>query len=790
MTVRVLLISFLLFFAIGEAFPHVAEPDVRDTTKWYNKVQRLQEVKITTNRKRYSRRNNPAVELMRKVIAAKRRNSLSHHDYCSYDKYQKLTLAVNDANPKEISEGILGRIPNVYKYIELCHFNNKLILPMMVTETVTKHLYRREPMMERDVVAGEREGGVCDMFESGELLVAALKDFFTDVDIYDDQIRLLQHPFTSPISKDAIGFYRFYITDTLNVGADRCVKLSFVPNHQQDFGFSGDIFILADSSYQVRRCEMTIPKRSDVNFVDGMRISQEFGRLPNGEWTLTQDDMLVEMKLFDFLTKGVVIRNTRLAGHSFDEIPDEAFALKSKATVERQAKKRDADFWLRNRPVPLTRGEEGIDAFMDDVDGMPGVKVLRYAVKLLVDNYVGTSRVRGESKFDIGPVLSTVSTNFIDGLRTRIGGQTTAMLNPHLFADGYYAHGWKSRRDYYNAALTYSFNAKENLPRDYPMRNVTFSSAYDVGAPSDKFLTTDKDNVFTSLKWTDADKMMFYNRQQLKLQREDLFGLRTTLSLTAEEDEACGSLRFARMADAFGRSDNRLRTTELRLELRYAPGEKFVSTKQTRRMLNLDAPVLTVSHSMGFDGPLGGQYRYNVTEMSFFKRFWAKSWGKVDATVAAGAQWNRVPFPLLIMPAANLSYIVEKDMFNLMNNMEFLNDRYVALHLSWDINGKLLNRIPLVNRLKWREYIGVKALWGGLTDKNNPMLPENASSKVLMRFPEGSYVMESSRPYVEVVAGVHNVFRFLHIEYVRRLTYLNLPTAHKHGLRFKVSVKF
>ena len=187
---------------------------------------------------------------------------------------------------------------------------------------------------------------------------------------------------------------------------------------------------------------------------------------------------------------------------------------------------------------------------------------------------------------------------------------------------------------------------------------------------------------------------------------------------------------------------------------------------------------------------MGGQYRYNLSEMSFFKRFWVKSWGKVDVSIAAGAQWNRVPYPLLIVPASNLSYVIQKDMFNLMTNMEFLNDRYASAHLSWDLNGKLFNRLPLIRRLKWREYIGVKALWGDLTDKNNPMLPQNSSSSVLMAFPAGTHIMDPHRPYVEVLVGVHNVLRFLHIEYVRRLTYLNLPTASKHGVRFKFSVKF
>lgn len=819
MTVRLLLLLIALVCSAAEAEAEdgvalAAAPDVahreqqtpRDTTKWYDRVQHLRELTVTTSRKRYSRRNNPAVELMRRVIAAKRRTDLASRDFYSYEKYQKLTLASNDVSMTDLSEGLLSRIPNVFRYVELCPYNDKLILPIMMTETVTRKIYRREPHAEQETVTGERSDGVNTIFRSGDLLVAALKDFFTDVDIYDEQIRLLQHPFTSPISRDAIGFYRFYIIDTLDVGHDRCIHLSFLPNNQQDFGFSGDIYVMADGSFRVRRCELTLPKRTDVNFIDDIRIIQEFATLPDGQWALVSDDMVVELSLFDFLQKAVVIRNTRITGHDFSPIADSEFSVRAHAVTEREAKKQDGGFWAEKRRVDLTRGEDDMDSFTSGIELMGRSSVLITVLRLFVENYVETGgRDRNNNKVDIGPVMSVLSANSVDGLRTRIGGQTTANLSPRLFFNGYYAHGWKSRREYYKAEMTYSFRDKEYLADEFPRRSVTLMSSRDIGYPADRFMTTDKDNMFTAFKWTDAGGMMRYDRQQLKVEREEEWGLRTTLSVTAEENEACGGLSFVTLADLLRVGDaaatdvypdftaalsRRIRTTELRCELRYAPGEKFVSTRRGRRLLNLDAPVLTVSHAAGLSGVMGGQYRYNLTEMSFFKRFWVKSWGKVDVSIAAGAQWNRVPYPLLIVPASNLSYVIQKDMFNLMTNMEFLNDRYASAHLSWDLNGKLFNRLPLIRRLKWREYIGVKALWGDLTDKNNPMLPQNSSSSVLMAFPAGTHIMDPHRPYVEVLVGVHNVLRFLHIEYVRRLTYLNLPTASKHGVRFKFSVKF
>lgn len=185
---------------------------------------------------------------------------------------------------------------------------------------------------------------------------------------------------------------------------------------------------------------------------------------------------------------------------------------------------------------------------------------------------------------------------------------------------------------------------------------------------------------------------MFYNRQQLSFEREEEWGFRTTISLKTEENEACGDLFFKPLS-MVGMEDamigqGKFRTTEARIELRYAPGETFINTKQRRLPVNLDAPVFTLSHTTGIKGFLGGDYDYNFTEASIYKRLWLNSWGKIDILAKGGIQWNKVPFPLLIMPAANLSYIISDETFNLINNMEFLNDRYASLDISWDLNGK------------------------------------------------------------------------------------------------------
>lgn len=757
-------------------------------------TKRLKEVTVRGKKGKYSRKNNPAVELMKCVIAAKKRNDLENHDYYRYDKYQKLTLAVNDITPAEVEKEKGKNRQWLVNQIEFCPYNNKLILPLSVDETVTQHIYRKDPKKEKTIVLGQRATGVNDLIQTGEMLNTVLKDVFTDVDLYDDQIRLLQYPFTSPIGKDAIAFYRFYIVDTVYVDRDECYHLEFTPNNQQDFGFRGELWVLTDSTLHVKKCRLSLPRKSDVNFTDNLSVTQEFTKLPNGEWVLTTDDMYVEMSVVDFLTKAVVIRTTRMTDYAFDPIPDKAFKGKAKVKYDPSSRMRGDDFWADNRTVELTGSERGMGTFIDNLTKTKGFKYLLFGMKVLIENYVETGGKTHPSLVDIGPINTMVSTNFIDGMRTRLSAQTTANLNPRLFVSGYYARGWDSRKNYYKGQVTYSFNKKEYMPWEFPKRTLTFTSTYDVCSPSDKFMPTDKDNVFTSFKWTDVDKMMFYNRQELAFEYEQDWGFKTTVKLKTEENEACGKLYFTPLslydAETPALEHGKIRTTEASIELRYAPGETYVNTKQRRLKINYDPPVFTLSHTVGVKGVLGGDYNYNFTEASVYKRFWLNSWGKLDVTLKGGIQWNKVPFPLLIMPAANLSYIVEDETFNMINNMEFLNDRYASLDVSWDLNGKIFNRIPLIKKLKWREWLGVKVLWGTLTDKNNPTLAANAGDPLLMQFPEGSYVMDPHRPYIELIAGIHNIFKIFHVQFVHRLNYNGLPTAKKNGVRLMMRFTF
>ena len=759
----------------------------------------LSEVVVKPKKEKYSRKNNPAVEFMKKVIENKKALKLEENDYYQYQKYEKMKMSLNDVTPDKMEKGIYKKFSFFKDQVEVSPKTNKMILPISIKETASKTIFRKSPKSEKTIIEGMNSTGIEEFFNTGDMLGTILTDVFSDINIYDDDIRLLQRRFVSPIGRGAISFYKFYLMDTLMVDKQECVHLTFVPQNPQDFGFTGHLYVVKDSTYAVKKAVMNLPKKTGVNFVENLDIVQQFEQLPDSNWVLTDDDMTVELALMKGIQGLEVQRTTKYSDYQFTEIEPRLFRLKGNVIKEANMLAKSDEYWAKVRQVPLTKKESTMDVFMNRIEQIPGFKYVIFGAKALIENFVETGSKNHPSKFDFGPINTMITSNYVNGTRFRLSGMTTGNLDPHWSLSGYGAYGTKDKKWFYSGQVAYSFNKREYVLWEFPKHYIAFKYTYDVMSPMDKYLATDKDNLFVGWKWTTVDQMSYMRDATLTYELETNTGFSVQAMARHRNDQPAGQLQYWKNnGETPGQWDEKntlvhdITTTELGVTLRYAPGETFVNTKQRRVPVSLDAPTFTLSHTAGFKGVLGGEYNFNLTEASIRKRFWLGSWGKLDVTARAGAQWNTVPFPLLNLPMANLSYITQNnESFNLINNMEFLNDRYASLNLSYDMNGKLFNRIPLIKKLKWREMFRIRGLWGTLTDKNNPYKSNNPD---LFLFPmrDGvptSHVMGKT-PYVEASVGIYNIFKLLHIEYVRRLTYTDIPGVKKGGIRFMILMIF
>ena len=759
---------------------------------------------VEGRRQRYSRRENPAVELMRKVIAAKKLTDLHTHDYFRYDRYRQMTFALDEVSENTFDLITLKPLSFLKGSEEICPETGTVILPVTMDETTETQVWRKHPKAEKTIVTGKRNIGVSQLLSTGDNMTQLLAECFTDVNIYDNDIMLLRHQFISPIGNGAISFYHFFLGDSLDIGGDRCVDVHFTPANSQDFGFSGHLFIVVgDSSWRVRRVDMGLPHGSGVNWVTNMNIRQQFVQLSTGEPVMEEDDMIVQLNLLDIMGKWMIRRTTAYSHYDFGEIPARTFKFEGDTRTEAQATVRDEAYWDRYRPGSIQQTEEGVKGVMSRIRGMKGYKLYMLALQAFVENFIETGSEGKPGKVDIGPILSIVSSNKVDGLRLRASAQTTAHLNPHLFFKGYLAYGFKDRKWKGQLETTYSFLPKAYRPHEFPRHDLTLTYTNDVFSPSDRFLGADKDNTFKALKWAEIDHMYYLRALRLHYHREWGSGLQVWAEASTERITPTLSMFYQPLSTGEVSQDaslykKHLRRSELQLGMTYQPGVTWMNTKQRRFPTNHDAPIISISHTVGVRGFAGSDYTSNLSELVLYKRFWVGSWGKIDLRINGAVQWNRVPYPFLIIPATNLSYFTSKNSFSMVDNMEFVADRSLQFFGEWDTSGKLLNRIPLIRKLKWRELFGINVFWGALSEKNNPYHHEGNPN--LFHFPgrwneDGTFThlshpVDYSRPYIEAYFGIYNIFKFFHIQYVRRLSYLENPATKKHGIRIGFEMRF
>ncbi len=749
----------------------------------------LTEVVVKPKRERYSRKDNPAVELIKKVIEHKADNRIEAKDEYQVESYEKLSLALDDFSPNLDKNNFTRKFKFIKNYLDTSEFNGKPILTLSVRETLADRYYRKKPKSEKIIVKGKRMQGVDKTLDEGGIS-ANLDEIFQGINIFDNNINILLNRFVSPLSSTlAVSYYKYYIMDTLDISGTKCVDLAFVPVNSESYGFTGRLYITLDGNYALKRFTLNVPSHINLNFVDKLRIDQEFKQMPDSTWVLDTENTYINFYIIDG-TQQFYAHNLRSYDNYQFEVAnrDSVFGLLGENHIAMKATAQPDTFWVNHRHIPLKEKESALDDLLAQMRKVPVFNVIIKTAEILISGYIPTGKDRSTSKFDFGPMNTTFSANDLEGFRMRVGGMTTANLHPNWFADGYVAYGVDDRKFKYNGRLLYSFTKKEYHPGEFPRNNLSLTHEYDVYTPGQDFLFTSKDNMFVAIKvGTPVTRMQYIRKTMLQYEKDWTNNLSILGWIRHENNEAAGTLSYDLMNEDGSLTHlNSFNKTELGVQLRYAPGERAYNGRAGRESpfnLSKDAPIFKISHQMGFKG-LGGDYRYNHTEISAEKRIWLSSFGHIDALVKAGKVWDKVPFPLLILPNTNQSLTIQPEAFNMMNAMEFVTDQYVSWYLTYYLKGWILNRIPVVKWLKLREVVSFSGVYGNLTDKNNPDLTPG-----LFRLPDGTMEMGNT-PYMEFSVGLENILKVLRVDYYRRLTYLDNPGIKKGGFRIALRFSF
>lgn len=746
----------------------------------------LGQVVVKPKREKYSKKNNPALQMMEKIRERQDSgNPALLHPYYSFDKYEVMTLGVKDYKhylPMD-SAGEGNKMFNfLSQYVDTSVITGEPILNVSVREKASQVHNRRDPQATKEYVLGLRNAGMDEMLDP-KSMQKLFEDVMREVDIYQNDIPLFQVRFVSPLSRIAPDFYKYYLTDTVVVDSVLCYELSFVPHNSSQMGFTGKLYVAADDSTMfLRRINLQVPHNINLNFVSDLRLTQTFDRADDGSRLKTSDEMAFEASWLPGLPGVTGTRRVRYTGHRFEPAEDTTIYDRGlRQVIDPRVYARDDDFWASARTVEMQQGEARMHQMMADLRSKP---LYYYGEKVIRTVGIGYIPTGNPSKFDIGKLITFLSYNDVEGWRPRFGGMTTANLSKRLFGRGYVAYGFKDHRWKYQIEAEYSFNDKEYHAREFPVHSLTLTSAYDMKKMGESFEASNSDNIFDAIK-SHRDVMMLYERlNSLTYTMENEHNLTVGATLRHVRREPCRYLTFT---DGYGNNVSHYNNVSATAEIRWAPGEKFFQSRNSRRPINADAPIFTLSHTWGPKGALGNKWAVSKTEFSFSKRFWLSAFGDIDLYVKGGHVWTQVSYPDLLKPPTNSSYMIKARAFSLLESMEFINDSQLEVHATYWTKGLIFNQIPLVKRLKLREVFFVRALWGHLSHKNRPQL--NPS---LFRFPEAAhaYLMDGAKPYVEAGVGLDNILRVLRVDYTHRFTYRNHPGAIRDGIRFRFHFSF
>ncbi|MBP3764141.1 MAG: carboxypeptidase-like regulatory domain-containing protein [Bacteroidales bacterium] len=744
----------------------------RATVKMTPQSRTLGEVQITAKKGKgkYTRKNNPAVELAKKVIANKEQNRVEALPRWRRNIYERLTMSLDDFRPDFEGKRLWRKLNFLEKYIDETEFDASPILAISMRESFKEQSYRKKPQQLRTLTTGHRMEGVDEVL-SDEGIDENLQAMFSPVDIYDGDIELMLNHFVSPLSPLlATTFYKFYITDTLDVDGQRCVELSFVPSNKQSYGFTGQMYVSldADSTFALTRYVMTVSKHVNLNFVRDLSIVQTYRRDGEGHWLPYRCDtygrLYIHKKIQEIYVHQMRVFTDYSIGDTTQLLPDSLFtAFTNEATLPKGQLKRYKREFNEGRPVQLSAKQTVLDSMWVELRRLPEFRFLKATGELFVSGYLPTHRQRKQSRLDIGPVFNTLSFNHVEGWRVRLGGMTTAKLHPQHFGEGYIAYGFRDQRPKFNATYIYTFDEKERHAHEGPFSSLSLMVGYDLQTPGQAYDNFDRDNIMMS---SDKEfKAQYVAQTHLRLRKEWRSHLRLDTRIGLRRYQPAGLLHYQQyQEDGSLRDVSSFSEAEFQASLSFTPNlGDGTRRRETQSNLRRDAPTINLTHTVAL---LDGTTLFNTTDFSADKRFWLGAFGHIDARLGAGVVWNRVPYPRLYIPSGNSGLFLSSSAFNTMQPMEFIMDQYVSFFASYHLKGWILNHIPLINSLRLREVVGFNVLYGGLSTRNDPSVDPVG----LYLFPEHTTPF-GTMPYMEYSLGIENILKFLRVDFVRRLTY-------------------
>lgn len=746
-------------------------------------AQTLNEVTIKTGRKiKYSNKNNPAVELIKLVIENRDKNQPQNYQTVQYKEYERMIFSMSNISEKFKNRSIFKNYQFLFQEQDSTLIGGKNLLPIYIEEKLSNQYLSFSPDKTKTIVLAEKQVEFNNGLIDNEGMKDYLERMYQNVNIYDNNVSVFSNEFLSPIANSAPNFYKYFITDTLKNITPNIIELSFTPRTKGNTLFEGKIYITMDGNYAVQKASFGVNKNINLNFVRSLEIDLDFKKHFDKRYYLSKNSLIADFGIRK--NKGMGFTGQRTVNYDDYKtditIPDTIFSG-PKLEVLPEANKQTDEFWAKNRLDTISENQLAIYGNIDTLQNLPSFKRAIKTATLLFAGY------QDFKIYESGPVNSFYSFNNVEGLRLRWGGRSTPELSQRFYFENYTAYGFKDKKWKFFLSGTYSLNNRSVY--EFPQNYIKATFQRDTKIPGQELQFVQEDNILLSFKRGMNDMLLYNDFYRLDYVREFKNHFSYAFGLKKWSQSPAGGLLYTNVSN--NTNVTGITTTEASVALRYAVKEKFYQGKTYRRPIVDRYPIYELRYMVGFKGLLGGEYNYQNIMGSVDKRVYLSQLGFNDVRIEGGYIVGKLPFPLLTVHRANQTYAYQLDSYNLMNFLEFVSDKYAAVSFDHHFNGFFFNRIPLLNKLKLREVMSFKAIYGSLRDENNPDLTNTGLYKLPLYLSGQQRTHSlSKRPYVEGSVGIENILKVIRIDLVKRFNYLDHPEVTEYGIRTKIKFNF
>ena len=722
----------------------------------------LKEVVIYTGKT--SKKNNPALDILRKIWERRRKNGLKMFKQYEYDKYEKVEFDLNTIDSAFMNSKVFKGMEFIFNQIDTSNISGKTYLPIFINETLSEVYGDNEAKKTKEITKANKNSG----FGSGDGVNTFIKDLYAEFDIYDNYLKFFDKDFVSPLSRTGINVYNYVLNDSMFIDNKWCYNIVYYPRRKNELTFKGDFWV-NDTTFAIKKINLEASKSANINWVKEIYIEQEYEVMNDSVFLLKRDYMMSD---FSFSkkeeSKGVYGKRTTLAkNHKFDVKKDDKFYKEEVNFYDNAVFNKPDEYWEENRFEALNKNEAGIYKMLDTLKEVPRFKRIYNLASILGSGYIEIPKW----KMDYGPIFSTFGFNDVEGQRIRAGGRTYFGSNDTWRIQGYTAYGFKDNQFKYGISGRWMVNPNKRIilsvgnRRDVEQMGVSLTTSNDVlgrSFASSALFASGVNNQLTSVNLT---TLGFEIEPVKNFTFQTNFTYRTLKSASSEF-----SLDYyTDLTQTEIKSE--VKQSEINLVAEYTPNRKTVGYGVDRMDVDFNYARFFVSYSNGIKGVLNSDFNYQKLQLYYRQPALIGGFGRLFTTFETGKIFGEVPLGLMGIIPGNQSWFVIENTYNLLNYYDFVADEYASLHFEHHFNGRLFSRVPLLRKLNLREIIGIKGVYGRVSDENRLL---NAS---------GLTYTAPEDVYWEYHAGVGNIFKVLRVDFAWRGSYLEMPDARKFAIR-------